>query len=247
LNYISSDRDFRFILDESQDVDSDFVGALNALGNVKQLWILYDDQQVLDKRIDQDKFEGDIAGEIGQLIDRLPWNMNLRNTQKIAEYSLQFVQTELEPCSSKPVGQEPEILYVNNSKEQAKEVKKVLHHLLGKEKVSPSDIVIISCLDREQIKDRYIKNTPNYFGRQICYLRPLINKRVIRISTVLDFKGLESKVVILIDTQNAKALNAFYLGGSRAILRLYIIRREIDIPNSTEGFLGDMADAGLNI
>ncbi len=237
------------IVDESQDFGPDVLEALVSLCKFGRLWVLFDDQQVLTKGITVQEFKDSLTREMGrQEISSIHWKKNLRNTIEIANYAAKFVKIGSVPAAGMPQGVPPDIRWVSDEKSHDSEFRKILNELLVKRDFLPNDIVVLSCLPERQVRQKYTSSDSHRnLGRQCAYLGEELPEKAVRVASVLDFKGMEAPVAILVDTKDAEALNAFYIGGSRAIHRLYVIVFQKEARDSGGQLSEAFENAGFSI
>ena len=146
-------------------------------------------------------------------------NRNCRNTQKIHEYVLKFHPEANSTSSLCPLGQDVKIHSYTGDTQLRNTLGRLLHHLVISEGFATKDIVILTTTRRQSLQNQVvgqfrIKATPDISGNEILC------------NTIYYFKGLESKVVILVETEsnppNYKQL--LYVGASRARHHLIILR-----------------------
>ena len=151
---------------------------------------------------------------------------NCRNTKQIHKKTMKYYRGEIKPEAIGPEGQPPEIVKINAQSTEKNIVTKVVTNLLRNEKVIPSDITILTP-HRESnsiwnIGD-YLANCPITWQRSEQGMR-----NNIFCSTIHSFKGLESPVVILTETdairENRKS-ELLYVATSRANSHLIIIKK----------------------
>jgi Uncharacterized conserved protein (DUF2075)/Nuclease-related domain len=236
------------VLDEAQDLSRDALGGLLTLCKYRNLWVLYDDQQVLEKGDRIEEFEARVRSMTGREQFPVRLNYNLRNTQRIGEYVSEWVQTDYAPSDDLPVGEPPSINYVVDDCAHDQALKDLLGELFNEQKYRAADVVLVSCLSSSEAQRKYTSSEGyTQFGRKMRYLGGEASPGVVRVASVLDFKGQEASVVVLADTRNATALNAFYIGGSRAKLRLYVIAYKKPVERPSTNFVASMEAAGYRI
>jgi hypothetical protein len=214
------------IVDEAQDLDAGVLEALAIAADNGRFWTLYDPQQVLEKRgaTVLSDFEEKMRGLVGEL--RVDLKENLRNTRRIADYVSRFVPVGSRPYRHNPEGVAPEFVPFGNSAEQAVRIRETLEGLFKKDELALSDVVVLSCLLEDEVRDRYCSPAAlGRFGHRFAYCGE--SKSEVMVSSVRDFKGLERNVVLLADTEMADVMNAYYIGGSRALARLVVMTPEV--------------------
>ncbi|MBW2569062.1 MAG: ATP-binding domain-containing protein [Deltaproteobacteria bacterium] len=150
---------------------------------------------------------------------------------------MKYYRGEIKPEAIGPEGQSPEIVKINAQSTEKEIVRKVVADLLRNEKVVPSDITILT----PHKESKSIWNTGDCFAN--C---PITWQRTeqgmennIFCSTIHSFKGLESPVVILTETDAIREVRKdelLYVATSRANSHLIIIR------NMKKGSMVESAD-----
>lgn len=239
------------LIDEAQDLGCNLLLALVSLCKGGSLWVFYDDQQVLKMGQTVQSFQSEIEKEIGVFnIHCLYKRKNLRNTKLIAKYIATFVETGSELLPESPNGVEPVILWYSNIKDHDDLLKSLLIKLIRTDKYPVSNIVLITFLDEVQAKNKYIsKQGKSLFSFDFHYMdnnSTNLHKSSIKLSSVMDFKGLEEDIVILADTDKHCALNPFYTGGSRAIFRLFVLNKKNAAISENISISEQMANDGFS-
>ena len=236
------------ILDEAQDLSQDSLDGLLALCDYRRFWILYDDQQVLHQGEGVEAFEKRIEESAGLNYEPIRLRYNLRNTQRIGEYAAEWVHTSYAPADDLPIGEAPSITHVRDEAEHDSVLKNLLHSILVDGDYSSKDVVILSCLQQSEVVAKYASSKgERTFGRRMAYIGPSKDQGVIRVSSVLDFKGQEARVIVLVDTREASVLNAFYIGGSRAMHRLFVIAFEKPVDKPSTNRMSSVRKAGFHV
>ena len=236
------------IIDEAQDLSNDVLDGFIALCDYRKIWILYDDQQILKRGEPVSVFEKRIESVAGQAFGPLRLKYNLRNTQQIGKYAAQWVETTYAPADELPIGEPPIIIHVQDELNHDFKLRGILNSIFHESKFSNKDVVILSCLPTEVILKKYTSpQGEKQFGRRFSYIDSPSSPGTLRISSVLDFKGQETPVVLLIDTRDTTIINSYYIGSSRAIHRLYVIAFESQVVDSSKGLNEQIEEAGFDI
>ncbi len=124
-----------------------------------------------------------------------PLQGNLRNTAAIHQQVAAYYDGEPKPRARGPAGREIEVIGVD-AVTMPKALRSVLHRLVAEENVRPSQIVILTPHGRER--------SALAEGARLASLgltwATVPGEREIRISSIHSFKGLESDIVILAET-----------------------------------------------
>lgn len=203
------------IVDEGQDFQAHWWVPLQSLLRDPEaglFYIFYDDNQNLYQT----------SSTLPEDLVRIPLTCNCRNTQYIHRTFLPFYRSEIIPRVKGPLGRPPEVSYYDTEYTLKRQLRQILHRLVFEEGVATEDIVILTPRGREKswlwqwgyignlrITDRW----PPGSGEVYC-------------TTVYNFKGLESPVVILAELypsghQDMERL--LYVGCSRARHHLFIL------------------------
>lgn len=198
------------VVDEGQDFCEDWWVALKFLLNDPDngiFYFFYDNNQNIFGRNWQPPLE------------EAPFALtkNCRNTQKIHSYVLQFHNEPNSTAALGPVGRDVEILHYTGDTDLRNTLGKLLHRLVVDEGYTTKDIAILSSRKpafQNQVLGQFRVNA-NPASHEILY------------NTIHHFKGLESPVVILVDTglnniNNQR--NLLYVGASRARHHLIILQ-----------------------
>ena len=147
---------------------------------------------------------------------------NCRNTQKIHSYVLQFYTGQDSTIATGPIGKDIEIVsYLSNNNALLRStLSRLLHRLVVQENVATKDIVILTTQRKQSLQNQVV-------GQFRIKANPDISINEILCNTIHYFKGLESPVVILIETELRSVSylkNLLYVGASRARNHLIILR-----------------------
>ena len=202
------------IVDEGQDFKETYWIALGALLEPDGIfYVFYDDNQNL--------YSG--ADALKGIIDDDPFILpeNCRNTKAIHNFVVEFHNQPDELICRAPLGRLPELSFYKNEEGLARMVQAKLHHLVVDEHVAPQDIVILTPRGQE----RTIFKIGTRLGNFVLTDGNREWENDIQISTVHSFKGLERRIVILVEVDDAiryKPEAILYVGCSRARTHLII-------------------------
>jgi len=201
------------IVDEGQDFSEVWLLALSTLLKDPDRGIIYifkDDNQNLF----QPTFE-------------LPWEMpsyflsrNCRNTRQIHRAVIRFYRSSTLPRAIGPEGRPPEVRFYSNPQELKHHLRNSLHRLLQEEKLSNTDLVVLSAHKRGIIQPG------QRFGNYTLTEKWPPAPNEIFWSSVQSFKGLESPIVILVELDATAYPNpetVAYVGMSRARNHLIVL------------------------
>ena len=200
------------IMDEGQDFCEDWWVALKLLLHEPDdgiFYFFYDDNQNIYSRRWQPPLE------------EAPFALtkNCRNTQKIHSYVLQFHNGQ-PTVAAGPVGQNVEIHNYTGTTQLKNTLGRLLHRLVADEGVAAKDIAILTTGQKQALQNQVL-------GRFLVKAEPNPSGHEILCNTIYYFKGLESPVVILVETELNKIdnlRNLLYVGASRARHHLIVLR-----------------------
>lgn len=206
------------VVDEGQDFLADWwLPLMYLLPDPDQgiLYIFYDDNQNL--------YQTALSLPAG--MDQYPLKRNLRNTQRIHRTFVPFYRSSMIPTAKGPEGREPQIIFYASEESLKQALRSTLSHLVFEEDVPAEDIVVL---------------TPRSHSTSALWRWPgLGNLRLtehwppganeIFCTSVYQFKGLESPVVILAEVYPSSRQDmdaVLYVGCSRARNHLVIMADE---------------------
>jgi len=208
------------IVDEGQDFSPTWwiaVQELLASPEDDVFYIFFDDNQKLYNRDSEFPFSGPLFN----------LTENCRNTKAIHDAVMIHYNGEYSPTALGPKGREPEIVKATNKSDVLEVLQGVLKHLVHEQNVSPKHITVLSPL-----------NANNSFLEEGLRIGHLIlswrdnGDNNIRCSTIHSFKGLESPIVVVVESDKAHSNSRdelLYVAFSRAKSHLVIV---IDEGNS---------------
>jgi len=204
------------IVDEGQDFSQNWWAALKCLLTDPDegiFYIFYDDNQNIyrsGQRIPLEHLQISLAE-------------NCRNTRVIHDFVEKFYRGDSAISAKGPPGRDIELLTYTDTQELKRHLRQKLHHLVVNEGVDSEDIIIL---------------TPHGRTRSALWnLSPLGNFRLVDrpgasgeifCTTIHQYKGLESPVVILVELEpdDVKGVgNLLYVGASRAQNHLIVVKR----------------------
>ncbi len=212
------------VVDEAQDFTEDWAYCANLL--VKDngsLYVFYDENQNVFSRSFGDKF----------YIEAQPFVLryNIRNTSNIYQYTLDRTSLGTDTLVNQIEGVEPDERKLTRKQAVISFVDSVINKLVNREGVSADKITILSnrSLDQSVLHGVY-----SVGGYPIVPLESRTGS-TIAFSTVEDYKGLESDIVIFINhtykdeakTDEIKSVQ--YTALTRARFYLYVIDYEIKL------------------
>ena len=212
------------IVDEAQDFTEDWAYCANLF--VKEngsLYVFYDESQNVFSRDFGDKF----------FIDGEPFVLryNIRNTSNIYQYTLDRTLLGTDTLVNQIEGVEPDERKLNRKQAVISFIDSTINKLVNREGVSPEKITILSNRGLEQ---SVLSDVDLVGGFPLVDLEKN-NKNAITFSTVQDFKGLESDIVLYINHTYRGAINTDknrslqYTALTRARFYLYVIDYEMQL------------------
>jgi hypothetical protein len=148
---------------------------------------------------------------------------NCRNTQRIHSYVLQYYSGQNSTIALGPVGRDVEIHNYTSITHLKNTLGRLLHRLVVEGKIATKDIVILTTSRKQALQNQVV-------GQFRIKADPNLKSNEIICNTIHCFKGLESPVVILVetDTNNIKKLRKLlYVGASRARTHLIVLRPDV--------------------
>jgi len=218
------------VIDEGQDLDDNLIIQLYK-NTKKSFYVFYDRNQLIQKNI--------LPEWVEHLECRLVLHKNCRNTAEISRTASSVLSLE-KPISDDIVrGEKPLIYFHQNKSEALINIKKIVNKYI-KEGLHATDIVILTTKTEENSIMNGIKSINNYTTTNEYLTDGIL------FTTVRKFKGLEAKVIILIDItkstfEDENKRRIFYVGSSRAKHNLHIfiqISGEKDIQSIVEVLAG---------
>ncbi|QYE99107.1 NERD domain-containing protein [Paraclostridium sordellii] len=202
------------IVDEGQDFDenqAEYIVDLLKDKNNSTLYVMHDENQKIYDVNFKDKFN----------ISYPPFvlNENIRNTSAIHNWCIKEtgIGTEIKPSIVE--GVEPEVFKVTDIRYVVNKIENILNELIIKESISNKSIVVLG--DEEIYK--YIIDNHSTIGRyNIVKQNEVMEKDTVYFNVDIEYKGLESDVIIYIHTIKNKDIRK-YIGYSRSRFYLYII------------------------
>jgi len=205
------------IVDEGQDIRENWWLALNELLREPKsgvLYVFFDDNQNLYQGVTQ----------LANLIDSPPFLLveNCRNTQQIHRLVATFHQQGSRLKARGPLGTAPLWLPYTTTEEMLRILRKTLHNLVNEEAVSSQDLIILT----PRVEARSALTEGLTLGNFVLTRKAPRSSGQIQVDTIHRFKGLERKVVIIAELDEAahrdKSL-ILYVGCSRARVHLILL------------------------
>lgn len=190
------------IVDEAQDFNeeqAEFITNLLRDKAKSSLYVMYDKNQKIYNVNFKDKFN----------IKSPPFILkeNIRNTSAIHSWNTEETGIGIDVRKSIVQGIEPEVFEVSSKKHIIYKLENTLYELTEKEGISSKSIIIL---------------TDNEIYYEILSYNSLYMNNII-IKTDVDYKGIESDIVIYIHKKEYSNVNK-YIGYSRARFYLYVIK-----------------------
>ena len=220
LQAVIQNEGYRFdaiIIDEYQDLKQDWLALMELLLTPSPSSILYafgDEHQSIQKG-EFHRHEGYFLGFLSQ---------NFRNTQQIfALIERTYLSPKAIPMSSiGPEGEQVKLIETKLDKPSLRQaLSQVLQRLTAEEKVASSEIVILTGKSTRDPKRRSVLAYGEKIGN-FTLKEKQEGASTILFDSVRRFKGMESKVVILIELEEATA-EEHYVGMSRAMSYLVVL------------------------
>jgi hypothetical protein len=199
------------IIDEAQDFSSDWIEWL-AFRTLGRAFAFYDPNQLL--------YQADLPLWIQNAKCRLTLSRVCRNTQEIARTVARAIGSSKCTAEFAPIGLKPQLYTTTNGDEVKKTVAKLINHHVTVNGLNPSDIVILTAetttISKLAQPDWPFRVSEEYAQSEVCF------------TTIRKFKGLEAKVIILLDLDLGRLADIeyrrlFYIACSRAVHELHIV------------------------
>lgn len=200
------------IVDEGQDISWDQWDLIDEILRDKKsyLRVLFDSNQAIYRA--RDDLETRLQAK------SFPLRLNVRNTKQIAAVTEGLYRGPLIHCGGSD-GVAPLIFDVPNSKSLAK-CEEIVLDLIEQKKILPADIAVLATNSK----------TVSEISSKLLTSRVKVTDAISRlggyvtVDTIGRFKGLESKVVVLLfDGESANSSELSYVGVSRARAMLIVI------------------------
>lgn len=208
------------IVDEAFDFCETWWLALESLGNEGfSYYVFYDRNQAVftDGNTWKPPFQA----------DPIVLDTDVRNTGPIGRFAAHLGGVDEAGAYGVNDGPAPKLLSYRAVADIPGILLKLINELTGKNKVAPSDIVVLAPykLDHERLKlNEFVLNREKLFSMELAD----VDHGKVRIGTIQSFKGLEADVVILcgIDGHLPACSHAnLYVGATRARSMLYVIHQ----------------------
>ena len=211
------------VMDEGQDIIKPvYLYSLDSLlrnGLEKGNWaIFYDEKQ----NIYNPEYTDGMEIIEGYACTKFKLFVNCRNTVQIGTYSAKTSGVEISEFLHEN-GEEVQKISYEDKSDFKQKIKDILKHLRA-EKVDLSDIVFLA-------PKKYSNSILNEVGIEVNELGDHFdyNSGLPRYATIQGFKGLDAKIVILVDVDNIQDKNFskfMYIAGTRARTLLYVVASE---------------------
>lgn len=208
------------VMDEGQDIIKPVylysLDSLLKMGLEKGDWaIFYDEEQ----NIYNPEYADGMEILEGYACTRFKLFVNCRNTVQIGTYSSKTSGVEIREFLHEN-GEEVQKISYENKSDFKQKVKDILKNLRA-EKIDLSDVVFLA-------PKKYSNSILNEVGIEVNELGENFdfNSTLPRYATIQGFKGLDAKIVILVDVDNIQDKNFsrfMYIAGTRARTLLYVV------------------------
>lgn len=154
---------------------------------------------------------------------------NCRNTKKIVAYLEELSASTMVPYPNSPIGIDVIFRKVRGPIDEQKKIIEDIKNLINENDVSAGDIIILSNLPKS---DSCLSDCKKIGTHKLLSLGDRYDNRSkdIHYTNINTFKGLESDVILIIDTSSISKddiANSLYTQGSRARNLLYIYQNEV--------------------
>ncbi len=220
------------VVDEGQDFKTDWWVPLQYLlpdPDHSILYVFYDDNQNIYQA----------ASDLPTGLENFPLRTNCRNTQLIHRAFLPFYRSTLKPSARGPKGRPPEVQYYTSEQTLKQALDSTLLRLIMHERIDPGDVVILTPRSR---KTSCLWQWDSLGGFRLTDHWPP-GSGEIYCTSVYQFKGLESPVIILAEANASTQQDMetiLYVGCSRARNHL-IVLADASLPQTIQRKLGQTA------
>jgi hypothetical protein len=219
------------IVDEGQDFDNDWIEAISD-ATARTFYVFYDANQLIQR----DR----VPRWIERAECRLVLRRNCRTTTQIAQFAYRCALHPIAPGPETTDGPKPRVYPCTTRDTAADRAAALLCELLADGKYAPHDVAVLTLASPQTS----ILGAFDRIGGHLVTDVPRTG--AITHSTIRRFKGLEAKVVLLIDVDAAALADSLtrsllYVGSSRAIHELYVILHDATrehITAAARAFLG---------
>ena len=148
--------------------------------------------------------------------------INLRNTTSIHHQATRFIRDREYSENNHIQGEPVEYLDYSGISDMRKKLRKVLHKLIVLGRVSSKDIIILTGRAKSSSDFKMMISEKNTVGSYQLLENETDQQNCIRYTSIHKYRGLERKVVILVDIHHNDYAELNYLGASRAKVKLYM-------------------------
>ena len=209
------------IIDEGQDLFDDkyflIFDALLSGGLSRGEWIMFADFNNQDiyseKQLDETSSIEYLEGMTS--FSRIRLRINCRNTINITKEIERITDTKYKVLTNQINGIPVNHFTYKTTEEELEKVEDLIA-TLKKEKVGVEDVIILSPKTFDKSVASKLKEKIAIYSNQNKVSKNL------KFSTIHSFKGLERKIVIIVDVENYKETKLLYIGFSRARTALYV-------------------------
>lgn len=225
LGWLSDSQNFwpyhHLIVDEGQDLESEWLDCL-----IKRTegcrYVFYDKNQLI--------FRKELPSWIENSQCKLVLNRNCRNTLQISKTAYRFVNSLSSNFDDLAQGTKASLYECSDSYSVLNILSKLIKHLTEQNAVQSQDIAILT-METEQ--KSVLANVQNI---ESLFLSPFFEIDKICFTSVRKFKGMEAKVVFLVDVSlkeflTTEFLQRLYIGCSRATHELHILFNDVNADN----------------
>jgi hypothetical protein len=217
------------LIDEAQDFADEWLQALQLLRDPDGIfYAFFDRYQMINRE--------DFPATLDRLECRLVLDTNCRNTRQVARTSLSFMELERFGAFKAVDGPSPRVHIVANERERLARAGEIVTRKLSGGEYQPHEIAVL-------VFDPAARIEGKVGGFRIA---DRIEEGSVCCTSIRRFKGLEAKVIILLDA-SAKALGTaqrcreFYVGTSRAMHELHVIFQARD-DAEIGAFIGEVCE-----
>lgn len=225
MGWLSDSQNFwpyhHLIVDEGQDLESEWLDCL-----IKRTegcrYVFYDKNQLI--------FRKELPSWIENSQCKLVLNRNCRNTLQISKTAYRFVNSLSSNFDDLAQDTKASLYKCSNLYSVLKILSKLIKHLTEQNAVQSQDIAILTMETEQKSVLANVQNIESFF------LSPFFEIDKICFTSVRKFKGMEAKVVFLVDVSlkeflTTEFLQRLYIGCSRATHELHILFNDVNADN----------------
>ena len=207
------------VVDEGQDLRTEWFETLELLIKPEGGFFIFKDS-------DQDIFHSNSVVQLQRSLFNFDLKENCRNTVQIIEQLKEYTQRDIAYKADAVDGEPVRILEYTNDIDQMNKIKSEWLRLVEDEHISPNKILIMMNADKRKSCLSKIKKFGKYKVEALHGRTGQLSTRSVNYTSINTFKGLETDIVFIIDTDKVEIpdMKVLYAQASRAKYLLYILK-----------------------